>query len=333
MDKRHERIRRDSTPPGRPALLRLVERAASTAQLPPPTLHDLMRRSDWQREEIEHMAALVGGLDALEALDATPLPFAAPFDDAGIDDAQLPTVAAVLTALHEHRPRWFGLPSLGDRSYVPAWLDGEYATIVHRLIARAARVGTSDWPVDPRRAAAAFVWIALAGSNALGRGHVCSAADIWRWYEVNDSRMPASRLCVASGLGSVTSRAERTRTMFKVQAVLGDPNVLHSRFRRFVAHTRDRWLREIADDDGARVAQQPVRLLEDGNLAFRASQLQPLWSMKAMTETGRAAVMIALGVSTDDDYQLIGMSIPDAHELMRQLQEALDAPLRVSSVT
>ena len=276
------------------------------------------------------MATLVGGVDALESLDSTQLPLGEPFDDTDIDPAHLPAVASVLTALHEHRPIWSELLTRDDSPYRPAWLDGEYATIVHRLIARAARAGVSEWPTEPRRAAAAFVWIALAGSNALGRGRVYPATHIWGWYDVNDSRALAGRLCTASGLGTVTSRAERTRTMFKVQAVLGDPTVLHSSFRRFLAHTRDRWLRAMADDDRTRVAQQPVQVLDDGNLAFRASQLQPLWSIKAISETGRAAVMVAFGVATDDDdYQLIGMSVPDTYELMRQLQEALDSPLRI----
>ena len=332
MDQRHSRNNRraTSTPPGRPALLRLVERAASTAPPSPPTLRDLVGRNDWQREEIEFMASIVGGIEILESLDADPLPLDEPFDDAAIDTTDLPTVASVLTALHEHRSRWFELLPV-DRQYRPAWLAGEYATVIHRLIARAARVGVSAWPSDPRRAAAVFVWIALAGNYALGRGHVSSAPDIWRWYDVNDSRALAARLCVASGLGSVTTRAERTRTMFKVQAVLGDATVIHSSFRRFLAHTRDRWLRSMADHDQARAAQQPVQLRDDGNLAFRACQLQPLWSMKAMSETGRAAVMIAFGVDTeDDDYQLIGMNIPDVYELIRQLHEALDAPMRAT---
>jgi hypothetical protein len=37
--------------------------------------------------------------------------------------------------------------------------------------------------------------------------------------------------------------------------------------------------------------------------------------------------MVAFGRDTDDDdYQLIGLSVPDARELMAMLQAALDAP-------
>lgn len=316
-------------PPGRLALLHALDRAAAAGRRHPRSLREGLQFGEWQRRPIEELVAFVGGIDAFEALDANALPVDEPFDASHIDDDDIPAVASVLVALHEHRPAFVALLKPEQQSVVPSWLEGEYVTVVHRLIAQSARTGTTEWHREPRRTAAAFVWIALAGNLALGRrGHVLTAADVWRWYEVGDSRALARRLCEASGIRVIATRGESEPRTYPVPAVLGDARLLHSSFRSFLLAQAAQWQRTLADDEQRSNQRRPVRFLDESRIMLRARQLQPIWSFKVLGETGRASVMLAFGIATDDDdYELIGMSIPEAHELVRQLREALDGPI------
>ena len=85
----------------------------------------------------------------------------------------------------------------------------------------------------------------------------------------------------------------------------------------------------VVDSDKRRSSQRPVKWVGDGQISFTARQVQPLWAFKAPSTAGRASVMVAFGRSTDDDdYELIGLSVPDARLLLRLVQDALDAPSR-----
>jgi hypothetical protein len=240
------------------------------------------------------------------------LPADEPFDPIDIERNDLPTVQAVLAALHDR---------------LPTWLQGEYVTVLHRLVARAARHGLTTWHRDQRRMAAAFVWLALGGNASLGRGREVRAQDIWRWYAVSDCRALARRLCVEAQLGSIDVTDDDRATLSDLHVVFGDVALLHSSFRAFLLDQREIVERLMVDSDERRSSRRPVQGVGDGQISFRARQVRALWAFKAPSTTGRSSVMVALGRDTDDDdYQLIGLSVPDARELMAMLQAALDAP-------
>ena len=216
--------------PGKPALLRHLTLVEGAARTPPRTWRDVVGGDDWKGRSLERLARFAGGVDALGSLDTEPLPAAEPFEFGGIDPTDLPAVQAVLAALHDHRPPHFDALSKLLGSYAPAWLQGEYITILHRLVARAARRGVAHWHRDPRRMAAAFVWLALGGNRAMGRGRKVPATEIWRWYAVSDCRALARRLCVDAGLGSLYPPDDDGVPIDDLHVVFGDVRVLHSSF-------------------------------------------------------------------------------------------------------
>jgi hypothetical protein len=197
------------------------------------------------------------------------------------------------------------------------------------VLARCARNGTTVWHREPRRTAAAMVWIALAGTMAVGyRGHALSPTDVWQWYGVGDCRVLARKICASAGF-AVTKRLDAAAPYtYGLPVVLGDRALLHSSFRQWLLHEGAQWEQTLADDDRRRDAMRPLRVLDETRVMLRARQVAPMWSVKCIGDNGRATVMLALGSSTDDDdYELVGMSIPDAHELARVLREALDGPI------
>lgn len=281
--------------------------------MPPPALRDVSGGDDYEGRSIDRLAGLVGGVDALEVLDTAPLPAAEPFEFGAIDATALPAVHAVLGGFHDYRR--------------PSWLDDEYITILHRLVARAARRGVSGWHRDPRRMAAAFVWLALGGNGALGRGRNAPAQEIWRWYGVSDCRALARRVCVDAELGSLYPPDDDPLPLSDLHIAFGDAQVLHSTFRKRLADSRNTMLQLVVDSERRRSSRRPVQLLGDGQIHFKGRQVRPLWALKAPSTTGRASVMVALGRSADDDdYELIGLSVPDARLLLRLVQDAVDAP-------
>ncbi|MEO8696587.1 MAG: hypothetical protein ABI658_23955 [Acidimicrobiales bacterium] len=313
--------------PGRAALLRHLRLVEAAQSVPRRTWRDVVGDDDWEGRSLDRLARFAGGVDALGSLDRAPLPASEPFDAVDIDRADLPAVQAVLAAVHDKRPPYIDALNKICGPYMPPWLQDEYITILHRLIARAARRGLTHWHRDPRRMAAAFVWIALGGNVALGRGGKVPAQDIWRWYAVNDCRALARRLCVDAKLGSLYPPDDDPMPLSDLHVVFGDVRVLHSSFRAYLIKQRDVYEQLIVDSDARRSSRRPVQMVGDGQLHFRGRHLRPLWAFKAPSTTGRASVMVAFGQSTDDDdYELVGLSVPDARLLLSLVQDAVDAP-------
>jgi hypothetical protein len=335
MDRHHasEDLPVPSRPaPGRAALLRHLRVVEDLERMPPRTLRDVSGVDDWDGREVDRLARLAGGIDALEALDSAPLPASEAFDFDAIDPSDAPAVQSVLDVLHQFRPPYFDMVSRAGSAYTPPWLHDEFVTIVHRLVARAARSGVRQWHQERRRMAAAFVWLALGGNRAMGRGCAISAQDIWRWYDVSDCRSLARRLCVNAQLGTLYE--DKAPRMSGLHVVFGDGDLLHSSFRATLSRSRDGLARAIADIDQRRCSQRPVQLVGEGQIQFKSRQARPLWAFKAPSTTGRTAVMVALGQSTDDDdYELIGFSVPDARVLLRLVQDAVDAPSTSGTMT
>ena len=312
---------------GNPILRRHLDLLKDVDETTPRSLRDVLGGDDYEGRLVDRLVRLVGGIDALEVLAADPLPLTEPFDFGATNAAEVPTIRAVLAALHEYRPRYFDAVSRLGCAYLPQWLQGEYVTIVHRLIGRAASGDLSHWRRHPQRIAAAFVWLALGGNCAMGRSHPTTAQDIWNWYDVSDCRALARRLCVDAQLGSLYVPDDEPMPLRDLQVVLGDVEVLHSSFRTRLVRQRADLERWIVETDRRRSSQRPMRLTGDGQVELKGRQIQPMWAYKGTSYAGRASVMVALGRGPDDDdYELVGLTVPDARELMAMLQQALDAP-------
>jgi hypothetical protein len=93
---------------------------------------------------------------------------------------------------------------------------------------------------------------------------------------------------------------------------------------------RDDVAQLIVDTDQRQSLQRPVRSIGDGQFELRARPVLPLWSWRGPSADGRAVVLVALGDGSDD-YEVIGLSVPDARQLVALLHEALDAPALVTS--
>jgi hypothetical protein len=81
-----------------------------------------------------------------------------------------------------------------------------------------------------------------------------------------------------------------------------------------VARQRRTW--SVVDDDGP-----------SARVEVRANPAQVVSAVKGLlTDTGRGTVIVGFGERVEDaDY--VCLTIPEAHELVRRVQDALDAPL------
>jgi hypothetical protein len=250
------------------------------------------------------LITFVGDADALWRLDSEPLPDE-PFE--------WPVIGA--------RDRAFvsGVLALSDRCCDVA-LDVEYRTIARRILARvAAREPTTlRRSANVARFAAGLVWLAGRGSGEFGRRGRLPSQWLWDWFGVNDSADRGRSLRHSAGLEPDSSR----RYLSPSEPLpLGDPGLLHSRFRSRLIMQRD-----------ARATWQRDRrrwwLLEDGRTAsVRAAPVKVVLATKGLiADQGRAMVILGLGDNLDE-ASFFALTIPEAHGLVRSVQGALDAPL------
>lgn len=170
---------------------------------------------------LEYVADEVGGVDALRALDADPLPDDE-FEWTGISDEIRPAVRAILD----------GCDACAD-----ALLDVEHRTAMRRFLARAARNDPRLFQRkgSPVRGAAAVAWVVATGNRTIGS---------------HRSPMTGGDLLAHFGItGSVSDRAQSLlraagidRRLTYGSLRLGDPSLLVSRRRRELVDERDRTL-------------------------------------------------------------------------------------------
>ena len=129
--------------------------------------------------------------------------------------------------------------------------------------------------------------------------------------------MPSSDTCVPSVPASMPPRRSIRRGSTT-------SHVLHSRFRASLVTQRDRML-EVA---GRRRTWSVVR----GNgvsarVEVRVAPTKVVHAVKGvLADTGRATVLIGFGDQVED-ADFVALTVPDAHELVRTVQLALDASL------
>ncbi len=162
-----------------------------------------------------------------------------------------------------------------------------------------------------------------AANGDFGRGGRYPSSWLWSWFGVGDCAGRASTIHRAAALG-----ADDDHRWFD-PADIGDPALLHSVTRAGIADQRDHLL-DIADrrrtwsvvgSDGRSV-----------RVDVRARPTQVVHSTKAvLRESGRAVVLVGFGEHLED-AEFMSLSIPDAHDLVRKVQAALDTALPATGI-
>jgi hypothetical protein len=259
-----------------------------------------------QLDLFEPLLRYVGGADALWALDAAPLPDE-PFDWTAVEPVDRVVVAEVLTRT--------------DECCGVALGDVELRTIARRLL---ALIAASD-PRPLRRStnlarlAAGVVWLAGQGCGGFARRGRASAAWIWEWFDVGSCVDRGRSLYYAAGLAWAAGW-----TGSRGPLPFSDAGLLHSRFRASLAHERDHLI-ELANTrrtwslDGC-----------DGPIVrfnVRARAAKPLSAIKAAVD-GRDDGVVIVGFGDDlEAADYFSLSIPDAHDLVHLLEQALGMPM------
>jgi hypothetical protein len=268
---------------------------------PPPESYEpdeawaLSKRADLFTDLIE----AVGGAGALTRLHADPLPDE-PFEWSAVDARDVAFVTDVLAA--------------ADKC-CEALLDTEFRTIARRILARVAAR-------DPRalrrstnvpRCAAGLVWLAGRASAEFGSRCRLPARLLWTWFGVADSSDRGRSLQRAAGL-----EPDRGSWSWSSHPALGDPELLHSRYRAELLARRDLLV-------GIASAGRQWSPSNDGTAHVRTHRVKPLVATKG--SIGARAMIIA-GFGDDlDDATFYSFSITEARDLLLMLQDALDAPM------
>lgn len=283
-----------------------------------------MATETWASEELHRLAREVGGLDVLRDLDDLPLPIE-PFAWSGIAASDRPVVGAVLDALedgvldaaHQDFCGRFGFP----RPATPQ-VDEEYRTIARRLL---AMVGRNE-PTRLRRSSAhrnasALLWLAMRGNDGFGKRF--RANDVWHMFGVSSCANRGWELRSATGLPDLESGLHRP-TRHRVPS-LPSPELLHSRSRARYIESRDRFIAYALKSEAERELARPIRHVGNGQVQISARPITPRWAWRVITDTGRAVLTLTLGDS-EEDVEVVGLSIPDARRLVSMIATALDAP-------
>ncbi len=273
---------------------------------PEPVGDDFTRR---QLDLFGHLIRAVGSADALWTLDVLPLPDE-PFDWSAVEPCDAEFVAEVLARCDRCCDELF---------------DVEYRTAVRRLLARVARHDPRPFRRRPHvaRCAASLVWLIGAANGDFGRDGRYPSSWLWSWFGVGDCTGRASTIHQAAGLG-----ADDDHRWFE-PSDLGDPGLLHSSTRAGIADQRDYML------DVAERRRTWSVVGSDGRsvrVDVRARPTKVVHATKAvLRESGRAVVLVGFGEHLED-AEFLSLSIPDAHDLVRQVQAALDTALPTTGI-
>ena len=177
---------------------------------------------------------------------------------------------------------------------------------------------------DARRTAAALTWLTLRSNNALGRKKRLQVDELWHMFGVSNCAARGWALLSAAGLPD--PNAERLFGDPPRRVVwLSDSNLLDSTVRARLVCERNGLVGAALDQIRKHDEQRPIRNVGNGQVHIRARPITPRWALTAVAETGRATVMVTVGES-DDDVEVLALSIPDARRLVSMIGTALDAP-------
>jgi hypothetical protein len=274
-----------------------------------PDLREIVRGNDWTARMIKDLCDLIGGIDALQDLDAIPLPNAG-FDWAVVADADRTVVTEVLAEIDQRVAHWFG---------------DEYQVVAHRLLARlAAHNPSSLYRGTAVRTAAAITWLALRGNDALGGRRRPTASTVWAVFRVSNCADRGRGLFKAIGLAPRLY----SKSLFDNHSDvwLGDPSLLHSQTRASLLRRREIAIAAIEQDAVRRAEAHPLKRMADGNLLISARSVTPRWAIRAPNSAGRELVLATFGES-EDEPEVLALSISDARHLVALLENALGSPM------
>jgi hypothetical protein len=263
-----------------------------------------------QRDLFTDLIEAVGSADALWSLDTDPLP-EEPLDESVVDPADLAFVTEVVARVDTVTPIVFG---------------AEHRTIARRIL---ARVAAHDPSVlrrrrDVARCAAALVWLVLHANHEVSRGGRMRAQWIWDWFGVGDCSGRGRTLRRAAGL---EVDADDPQPPWR-PIPLGDPALLHSRYRAALVRHRDVLLGIACKRRTLAVERTDGRVAQ---LRVNAQPSKVVGASKGVYE-GESRAVVIVGFGDDPgraDYY--ALSVPEAHELIRVVQDALDGSLLISS--
>jgi hypothetical protein len=252
-----------------------------------------------QCDLFDHLIPYVGSADALWRLDTEPLPDE-PFDWSAVEDRDRSFVEEVLAQTDQ---------------CCELLLDVEYRTITRRILARVAARDPRPFRRRPHaaRCAASLVWLACGSSGMFASRPRTPTSWIWSWFAVGNCSDRGRTLRRAAGL-------EPAGGWYDEPLSLGDPTLLHSHFRETILIERHRKL-EIAEERRT-WSEDP-----GGRVSVRHLPAKVVTAVKGVAEeTGRALVYVGFGDRIEDAHY-VSLTVPEAHELVRKVQLALDAPL------
>ncbi len=271
------------------------------------TLRNLVQSDHWTGRMVGDLCDLVGGIHNLENLDVTPLRDT-PFDWAVVSETDQVMVRELLREIDERVASWFG---------------DEYQVIAHRLVERIASHSPKSLSRGPAtRTAAAITWLALRGNGALARSRWPRANTIWSVFRVSNCTDRARGLFKEIGLAP--RPLDSHKYVDQAEIWLSDPSLLHSETRRDLVQRLAVAMCAIEQDAARRIASHPLKRLENGSLSISARSVTPRWAIRAPTASGRTLVLITFG-ETEDDPEVLSLSVPDARHLVTLLERALDS--------
>jgi hypothetical protein len=172
----------DNSSAHRPPLFGVLQQPAASKR---SVLRDTDQLSTWQIGMVNDLAALVGGIDALEHLDSVPLPDE-PFDWGVVTENDRSFVENLLGLIDDHVERLFGI---------------EYRTVTHRLIERIASLDSATLRSGSQvRTAAAITWLALHGNGVVNGRPWPTANGIWAMFRVSSCAARGRSLFKSAGL-------------------------------------------------------------------------------------------------------------------------------------
>ena len=276
---------------------------------------DALRRAVSQEgpssDSIRDLANRVGGLKALELLDAVPVGDE-PFDWSVVVDTDRPFVEGVVGALDD---------------VCDLWLDVEYRTITRRLL---ARVLTKDpKPLrrssSPRRIAAGIVLATLSSNNEIGRRAKgrWTANDVAWWFGVT-SVGDVARTLVRAAQFDLAYDNDRMWPDVPPDEGLRSVDLLHSDTRRNFLTWRSSAIASFEKEEQRRAGRRPMVDLGDGRVQMRSCLVDVALVHKGLSETGRIMVLVGLApLMPEPELELYALSVPDARHLASLLNEVL----------
>jgi hypothetical protein len=272
-------------------------------------LRSTLNSISWLSSSVRRLADQVGGIDALEDLDAEPIPDE-PFSWMGVHESHRAVVEDVLSAIDAA----FATP-------LSSPIDVEYRTITRRLLARVAdRDPSTLLGTTGPRIAAALTWIAMSGNEDLKKGSTLTTQDLWKVFGVTNCSDRGRTLHRALDFFAPDHEWEwpyRRRS----DVLLSDARYLHSRNRASLVRQRDELIAAILQERALGAARHSV-MLQDGYRYTSARPITPRSAQRSAVDGHRPVIAVTLGEHRHEN-EVVALTIHDAQRLVVMLEQAL----------